>query len=88
MIPRPYILPLLGLALSVALFAVGHYQLEIIYIAIQNGWGQFDMPFYLWSTTNFALARDIFYGVNALGFILLGVSIYTLSATRVRRRLN
>lgn len=58
------------------LYLASLYQLEIVYIAISQHWPRFDMPFYIWSTENLSLARDIWYTVNAAAWILAGVGGY------------
>ena len=69
MIPREYRLPIFGLAFACVLWMTSMYQLEIVFIGATSGWGHFDMPFYLFGPLSFAVARDIFYLVNAISLV-------------------
>jgi hypothetical protein len=71
---RRYWKNIAAMGLSVILLLVSLYQLEIVYIALAEGWERFDFPFYIYSTSNLPLVRDFFYALNISAFILLWVS--------------
>lgn len=60
---------IIGAVLSGLLILASLYQLEIILIWISRGKQVFEFPLFLWSTSVW-IARDIWYGVLILGWIL------------------
>lgn len=68
-----------GLVLSMALLMASLWQIEIC-----TGWAKdvgFDMPFYLIRKMNWAVARDLWYTVNILSWVLAAVSAYYLGVS-------
>ncbi len=61
------------------------YQLEIIYIWQAECRAIFEFPYYIWSCS-LPMARDIWYGVNAVAFTLTAASSLTFGRKRERRR--
>jgi len=78
---RRYVLPFMGLIFSGALVLASLYQLEIIFIWVAQGRLVFEFPFYSF-TTSVWFARDIFYGLLVLGWVLAGVSTFYIGAIR------
>ena len=84
-IPRDYLTHMVGMILAGILWMASLYQLEIIYIWMAEGRIVFEFPFYIW-TCSLPMARDIWYGVNALAFTLAVASALTLGSRRERRK--
>ena len=71
--------PIAGIVLSEVLVMASLWQVEICTCwAREKG---FDMPFYLVRGVNWAVARDLWYAVNLLGWILGTVSGAYLGAS-------
>ena len=65
-----------GLVFSMALLMASLWQIEIA-----SCWAKdvgFDMPFYLVRNMDWAVARDFWYTVNILSWVLAAVSAYYL----------
>jgi len=76
-IPRAYLAHIAGMILAGILWMTSLYQLEVIYIWLAEGRTIFEFPFYIW-TCGLPMARDIWYGVNALAFtIAVAISTHT-----------
>jgi len=87
MIPKEYLPNILGLVFAGVLWMTSLYQLEIIYIWLAIGKQEFEMPYFLW-TCSLPMARDIFYTVNALAFVVCIISAMTFGIKRTIRRLS
>lgn len=59
----------LFIGLSVLLWMVSLYQLEILWIWMRQGKEVFEFPFFLW-TTNLWIARDFWYMVNGISLLI------------------
>ena len=80
-IRKYYAKSIIGIILSGILILASLYQLEIIFI-----WGiqkrlTFEFPFFLW-TTNLWIARDIWYTIMIIGWILAAYSGFKLGEIR------
>jgi len=80
-IRKYYAKSIIGIILSGILILASLYQLEIIFI-----WGiqkrlTFEFPFFLW-TTNLWVARDIWYTIMIIGWILAAYSGFKLGEIR------
>ncbi len=70
-----FILPIAGLIAAVSLLWVSLWQIEIV------SWNRdemFEFPFFLLKVNKW-VARDFWYLVNVIGFILVAVSGYLLA---------
>jgi len=59
----------IGAIFSGLLIMASLYQLEIVLIWIQKGRQIFEFPFFIW-TTSVWMARDIWYGVLVVGWVI------------------
>jgi hypothetical protein len=81
MIPKEYRMPIIGLLLAVGLWLASLYQLEILWIWLNNGKYEFEFPFYL-MTISIYMARDFWYLVNGIS---LALGIYSGAVFNVKR---
>jgi hypothetical protein len=72
---------IVGLIFSGLLILASLYQLEIIAIWILRGREIFEFPFFLW-TTSVWMARDIWYAVLVIGWILGMLSGFKLGEVK------
>ena len=80
-IRKYYAKSILGLMFSALLIITSLYQLEIILIRVTQNRVTFEFPFFLW-TTNLWIARDIWYLVMIIGWLLGTYSGFKLGELR------
>ena len=76
-----YAVSIIGLVLSALLISVSLYQLEIILIRVTQNRVTFEFPFFIW-TTNIWVARDVWYLVMIIGWILGAYSGFKIGEVR------
>ena len=76
-----YAVSIIGLLFSALLILASLYQLEIILIRVTQNRASFEFPFFLWTTTVW-MARDVWYLVMVLGWILGAYSGFRLGEVR------
>lgn len=76
-----YAVSIAGLIFSALLILASLYQLEIILIRVTQDRVTFEFPFFLW-TTNLWVARDVWYLVMILGWVLGAYSGFRLGEVR------
>jgi len=80
-IRKYYAKSIIGLMFSALLIITSLYQLEIILIRVTQNRVTFEFPFFLW-TTNLWIARDIWYLVMIVGWLLGTYSGFKLGELR------
>lgn len=80
-IRKYYATSIIGLMFSALLIIASLYQLEIILIRVTQNRLTFEFPFFLW-TTSLWVARDIWYLVMIIGWILGTYSGFKLGELR------
>jgi hypothetical protein len=68
---------ILGLVVSAVLLFVSLWQLEIVEICISEG-RDWDWPFYILPPLKVWIARDMFFSLIVIAFILEGISLWYL----------
>lgn len=76
-----YATSIIGLIFSALLVLASLYQLEIILIRVTQNRITFEFPFFIW-TTNLWVARDVWYLVLVIGWILGAYSGFRLGEVR------
>lgn len=77
-VPKRYILPIMLLVLSGILLMATGWQVEICTIWISEGRPTFEFPFYIGGSVNVYWARDVWYGVAAISWLMAIWSGYQL----------
>ena len=80
-IRKYYAKSIIGLIFSALLIITSLYQLEIILIRVTQNRTTFEFPFFLW-TTNLWIARDIWYLILIIGWLLGTYSGFKLGELR------
>jgi formate-dependent nitrite reductase membrane component NrfD len=80
-IRKYYAKSIIGLMFSALLIITSLYQLEIILIRVTQNRITFEFPFFLW-TTNLWIARDIWYLILIIGWLLGTYSGFKLGELR------
>ncbi len=80
-IRKYYAASIIGLMFSALLIIASLYQLEIIRIRVTQNRTTFEFPFFLW-TTSLWVARDIWYLVMIIGWLLGTYSGFKLGELR------
>ena len=80
-------MPIIGLIFAGILWMTSLYQLEILWIWLSIGKTTFEFPFFM-ATINIWMARDIFYGVNALSLVLAIYSGAIFNGKRMELRMK
>ena len=69
MVSRKYRKFIIILGISIFLWVVSLWQIELVMIWLRAGKNTFEFPFLLFQT-NIWIARDIWYTVNAISFLI------------------
>ena len=76
-----YAVSIIGLIFSALLVLASLYQLEIILIRVTQNRVTFEFPFFIW-TTSLWVARDVWYLVLVIGWIMGAYSGFRLGEVR------
>ena len=69
-VPRRYLGSILALVLSAIFIVASGWQIEIITIWISQGIDHFEFPFFVGGSFPIYWARDVWYGIATIGWIL------------------